>query len=133
MASWTTWWCLVSSGLELSAGAHLLGNIKTATTGAKKGRNRGLLVAGEHVLGVSNSMVPHEEGHLQNSAAVSQDEDSGVTAVSYNTPYAVRQHEDTSLSHDAGRQAKFLEDALSQTRDKVLAIVKESIRQEMKL
>lgn len=133
MVPWTTWWCLVSSGLELSAGAHLLANITAAKTGAKKGRNRGLLVAGEHVLGVSNTKVPHEEGHLQTSGAVSQDEDSGVTAVSYNTPYAVRQHEDTSLSHDAGRQAKFLEDALTQERDKVLAIVQESIKREMKL
>jgi len=29
--------------------------------------------------------------------------------VAYDTPYAVRQHEDTRLRHDAGRRAKWLE------------------------
>ena len=30
-------------------------------------------------------------------------------AVAYDTPYAVRQHEDTRLRHDPGRRAKWLE------------------------
>lgn len=37
-------------------------------------------------------------------------------AVSYDTPYAVVQHEDTSLNHDPGRRAKWLELELVERR-----------------
>ena len=36
-----------------------------------------------------------------------------MAAVSYDTPYAIRQHEDLSYKHDAGRKAKYLEDPLN--------------------
>lgn len=97
-----------------------------------KGKKRGLLIAGEHVLGVSNERVPHEDGDLERSGAVGQD-DEGRTSISYDTPYAVKQHEDTSLHHDAGRQAKYLESALASERDAVLNIVAQSIRKELGL
>lgn len=99
--------------------------------GAQKGRLSGLRLGGEHVLGVSNEQVPHEEGDLERSGGVSQDERSGLTAISYDTDYAVKQHEDESLHHDAGRNAKFLENALLSERQTVLAIVAEAIRKEL--
>ena len=73
---------------------------------------RGLVMAGEHILNVSNAQVPHEEGDLERSGVVSSSSPSEQTvAISYDTPYAVRQHEDLSLKHDAGRNAKFLSNA----------------------
>lgn len=60
----------------------------------------------------SNRIVPIEEGTLARSGTVSVDRASGVAQVSYDTPYAIVQHEDTQLRHDQGRQAKFLEDAM---------------------
>ena len=75
---------------------------------------RGLVMAGEHILNVSNSQVPHEDGDLERSGVVTQSSPSDKTvAISYDTPYAVRQHEDLSLRHDAGRNAKFLSNACS--------------------
>lgn len=67
----------------------------------------------EYVLGESIQQVPHEEGDLQSSGKVSVDEGSSRVAVSYDTPYAVRQHEDMTYQHDPGRKAKYLEDPLN--------------------
>lgn len=74
----------------------------------KRALTAGLRIAGEHLLGVSNRRVPHEDGDLERSGVVSEVSDTEV-AISYDTPYAVIQHEDLSLRHDAGRSAKFLE------------------------
>ncbi|WP_284291185.1 hypothetical protein [Luteimicrobium album] len=90
---------------------------------------RGLGVAAEHVLTVSNARVPHEEGTLERSGATSQ---NGTTvAISYDTPYAVRQHEDLSLRHDEGRQAKYLESALNDEARTVGDIVAQAAREAL--
>lgn len=76
---------------------------------ALRGANlRGLILAGEHLLQVSSTLVPHEEGDLERSGEVTHDGRDTV-AVSYDRPYAVKQHEDLSLRHDEGRQGKYLE------------------------
>ena len=97
-----------------------------ADLAVKDASRRGLLVAGEHILGVSGDRVPHETGELMRSGATSQDDDT--VAVSYDTDYAVVQHEDTSLNHDSGRQAKFLESAFASEQATALRIIGNSIR-----
>ncbi|WP_025620346.1 hypothetical protein [Salinispora cortesiana] len=82
----------------------------------------GLELAAEHLLQVSSSLAPHEEGDLERSGEVTIDPGSGTVAVSYDRPYAVRQHEDMTLRHDDGRQAKFLEQPMSTERDVMLAL-----------
>lgn len=89
----------------------------------------GLTRAAEHVLGVSNSRVPIEEGTLERSGAVNVDAENLVAYVSYDTPYAVVQHEDLTLAHDAGRQAKYLESAFNSERANVRKIIADAIRQ----
>ncbi|QLF82699.1 hypothetical protein SEA_CICADA_16 [Microbacterium phage Cicada] len=72
----------------------------------------GLYMAGEHILNVSNAQAPIEDGDLIRSGVVSSSSASEKTvAVSYDTPYAVIQHEDLTLRHDSGRNAKFLANA----------------------
>lgn len=82
-------------------------NSKQVTATIKAALRRGLLIAGEHILNVSNSRVPIEEGDLERSGVVSE-VDADTVAISYDTPYAVRQHEDLTYKHDAGRSAKYL-------------------------
>ena len=48
---------------------------------------RGLVKATEHLLQVSNTLVPLEEGTLERSGVASVDEGSLRGAVSYDTPY----------------------------------------------
>ncbi|OYO16634.1 hypothetical protein CGZ93_17900 [Enemella dayhoffiae] len=70
----------------------------------------GLHDAAEAVLVESNSRVPIDQGNeLERSGKVTV---SGTKAVvSYDTPYAVKQHERMDFHHDPGRSAKFLERA----------------------
>lgn len=84
---------------------------------------RGLMRAGEHLLAESDARVPFEEGTLSQSGATSTDQGAQQVAVSYDTPYAARQHEDMSLNHGDGRQAKFLENPLKTERGTMLEIV----------
>ncbi|MDD3921342.1 MAG: hypothetical protein PHO41_09255 [Eubacteriales bacterium] len=88
--------------------------------GLKAGR-----VVGEKLKGISDDEAPHATGTMERSADVSDDGES-IIHVSYNTPYAVKQHEDLSLRHpdptnpisSSGRKAKFLEDPLNANKKK---------------
>jgi len=92
----------------------------------------------EALLGKSMRIVPHDEGMLEGSgsARVQEEEiahgtDDGTMVqtgkapsvrpgvvitgtVSYNKPYALRQHEELSYRHKEGRQAKYLENPLKE-------------------
>lgn len=92
----------------------------------------GLLMGGEQVLGKSNTMVPHEDGDLERTGAVTGDVEAVSVAISYrDVAYrgqAVDQHENMALKHDEGRNAKFLELALASERDKVREILAAQMR-----
>lgn len=89
----------------------------------------GLFLAAEHVLQVSNAAVPHEEGTLERSGVASVDELQLRAAISYDTPYAVRQHEDLDAQHDPGRTAKYLENAMNSERDTIRQLVADKMRE----
>ncbi|WP_018223887.1 minor capsid protein [Salinispora pacifica] len=92
----------------------------------------GLLVAGEHLLQESSTLVPHEEGDLERSGEVTTDPGSGTVAVSYDRPYAGRQHEDMTLRHDDGRQAKYLEQPMTTEWDVMLALIAQAAGKPLK-
>jgi hypothetical protein len=89
-------------------------------------------VGGEHLLQVSRERVPIEEATLERSGVVSVDESSMTSAVSYDTPYAVRQHEELSYRHDPGRTAKYLERPLREEKDTILAIIAAQVRRALR-
>lgn len=93
--------------------------------------DRGLQTAMEHVLQVSREQVPHEEGTLERSGVASVDAGQLIGAVSYDTPYAVRQHEDLTLRHDSGRKAKYLEDPFTAEAKMVQEIVAAEVRRAL--
>ena len=97
----------------------------------RRGAVRGLRRAAEFVLGESRQVVPIEEGTLSRSGATDVDETLLVATVSYDTPYAVRQHEELAWHHDAGRHAKYLELPLNNTRDQQNQIIAQEIRKEL--
>ena len=104
--------------------------VKLATEDMRRAAVKGLEDAAEHVLGVSNQRVPIEEATLERSGRASVDASTLQAAVSYDTPYAVVQHEDMTLQHDPGRSAKFLETALNQEAGAVQQIIADRIRRE---
>ncbi|MFI6814429.1 HK97 gp10 family phage protein [Nonomuraea sp. NPDC050328] len=92
---------------------------------------KGLKKALEHLLQKSREQVPHEEGTLERSGTVVVDEGELVGAVSYDTPYAIIQHEDLTLKHDEGRKAKYLEDPADEERGAMLEIIAAEMRRAM--
>lgn len=86
-------------------------------------------VAGEFVRGEAVENTPREEGTLRRSAAVTVMRGENRAAVSFDTPYAVVQHEDMTLRHKEGGP-KFLENAANGNRDRVLEIMGASMRGE---
>lgn len=89
--------------------------------------DRALDLSTEHLLSEANKHVPHDDGTLERSGRASRDGKRG--AVSYDTPYAVRQHEDMSLNHDGKGQAKWLEVTMGAERDAVGQIVATALRE----
>ncbi|WP_424861395.1 hypothetical protein [Streptomyces sp. MMS24-I29] len=104
-----------------------------AATGAiREAAARGLLLGAEHVLAASRQRVPINEGTLEQSGATSVDEQQMTAAVSYDTPYARRVHEDMTARHAPGRTAKFLEGVLPETAGEVQALIAAQIRRALR-
>lgn len=99
----------------------------------RKAAARGLKKGMEFMLGETRKEVPIEEGTLERSGTASVDEDQLRGAISYDTPYAVEQHENLSFRHDEGRKAKYLEDPMndSANRATVGKLVAAEIRRDL--
>lgn len=89
---------------------------------ASEGLRRGL----EHVLAESRKIVPLREGTLERSGRVDVDGLDG--AVSYDTVYARRQHEELTWKHAPGRTAKYLEKPMNSERQVVLQLMAVPLR-----
>lgn len=76
----------------------------------KSGSKRATWMALDHLASVSKQQVPLDQGPLKNSCAVDVNDDGSQGTVSYDTPYAVVQHENMRYHHQRGRKAKYLED-----------------------
>lgn len=107
---------------------QIVGNLARLKAGSRAGCERGLATASEHLLGQARRLVPLEEGTLARSGAASVDPSGLQAAVSFATPYAVRQHEDLTYRHDSGRQAKYLEAPMGTERDVILSILAAAVR-----
>ncbi|MGW6498549.1 hypothetical protein [Nonomuraea angiospora] len=96
------------------------------------GAVKGLKVAMEHLLQKSREEVPHEEGTLERSGTPSIDEANLIGAVSYDTPYAIIQHEDLTFRHDEGRKAKYLEDPFDAEQQTMQELIAAQIRRSLR-
>ena len=100
-------------------------NGDTIAAAVKQAEQRGVRLAAEHLRTTAVQQTPLETGTLRNSAQVTAD---GIkAAVSYNTKYAVKQHEELGYAHKDG-QAKYLESATVSERSKMLDIIGQQIR-----
>lgn len=111
-------------GISFGGGLHT----KAAKDEMRKQGGRGLLIAAEYLLAESNKLVPHEEGTLERSGHTSLDQSKLKAAISYNTPYAVEQHEMMHYRHSDGRQAKFLESTMNSKRAEATKIIADAIK-----
>ena len=92
------------------------------------GAARGLYLAAENVLEMATRIVPLNEGTLERSGVASVDEALLKAAVSYDTPYAVRQHEELDYQHQRGRQAKYLETPFNESTETTRMLIAREIK-----
>lgn len=85
----------------------------------------------EHLLAASRARVPIEETTLERSGATDIDRAALRGVVSYDTPYAARQHEELTWQHDAGRTAKYLEGPAHEERATLEALIAARIRRAL--
>ena len=98
-----------------------------------------LHAGGEKILTESQKEVPHASGTLQRSGMVTDAPKEDAVYVSYNTPYARRQHEDLTLRHPdprnpistPGRKAKYLEDPFNLLKVQVADYTKAKVRKAL--
>ncbi|WP_338055558.1 MULTISPECIES: hypothetical protein [Streptomyces] len=81
---------------------------------------------------MSTDRVPLDEGFLQSTGTASVDEPSLTGMVSFDGPYAVRQHEELEWRHAPGRTAKYLENSLNEERNVVFALVAAELRRALR-
>jgi molybdopterin-guanine dinucleotide biosynthesis protein A len=87
---------------------------------------RALFRGAEFVLAKANETVPYLEGILAASGHVSV---SGLVAtVSYDTPYAVKQHEDITLRHSGKRRAQWLRLTLQEQMYRILQLMADQLK-----
>lgn len=99
---------------------------------AARGLNKGATV----LMSESQARVPVDSTDLRNSAATHDATPANLeSAVTYNTPYAVIQHERLDFhhptDHNPGAQAKYLEGPAVELRNQIGAVVAAEIRREM--
>ena len=86
--------------------------------------------AGAHLLrDEAVQRTPIETGTLHNSARASVEGNEAM--VSFNTPYAARQHEEVGWEHKEG-QAKYLESALLDNQTRISELIAREIGKAMR-
>ena len=85
----------------------------------------------EFVKQESVKVAPKDTGMMEKSAQVTIAKDRKTGYISYDTPYAIRQHEELGYRHAEGRIAKYLELPLQQNADKALEIMRKVLRREI--
>lgn len=95
---------------------------------SREGGAEAVFRGSDYLLARANETVPYLEGILQASGHVSVDKEALVGVVSYDTPYAIKQHEDTTLRHTGKRRALWLRLTMQERVHDILEIMARSMR-----
>jgi hypothetical protein len=93
---------------------------------------RAIETVAEDCLTEANRTVPIETGTLMRSGHVTRVGELEA-AVGYDTPYAVVQHEDSSLHHDPGRRDHWLERTVEENRALYTAHIAKAVERATEL
>lgn len=121
-------------GITVRGIDKLISNLKVKEAEVRIATAKALMKSGEYVLGKSMPLVPLDEGDLRASGHVESEKAmQGSVTVSYNTDYALKQHEDLELKHtEPGTQAKYLEQPGLQAKNKIQDFIKTEIIKALK-
>ncbi len=111
--------------------AELKWNGPAVKKAAHKAGMKALYKGAEAILSEAIDEVPLESGTLERSGAITEVPSECAVYISFNTPYARKQHEDLTLHHVEGRKAKYLEDPFKRNVQKVMKLVDLSVKKEL--
>lgn len=92
----------------------------------------GLAQWAELLLQRSREEIPLDEATLERSGVASTDPEILSAAVSFDTPYAVEQHENMTFAHAPGRKAKYLEDPWNASAETAGDLIAANIRRALR-
>lgn len=95
-------------------------------------RRDAVTAAADHILGVSQDLVPRREGVLQSTGKVTVSDGGLRAGISYGTPYGRRQHQELTWKHAPGRQALYLETPMMTERETALKIMAAVMRRSVR-
>lgn len=93
--------------------------------------SQGLNIFATEVLSEAVDRVPLDTGDLSRSGAVHQRQGALEAWVVFDSPYAIRQHEDLTLEHKNGREAKYLENAAKELRPTMETMIGNYVKGKM--
>lgn len=111
------------------AGRNIRVTSRTAAVSAavREAAARAVVEVAEDLGTEADDRTPVDQGDLRRSREVVAE---GLSAaVTYDTPYAVAQHEDPTLNHPRGGEARWLENALNDNADRYVEHIADAIRQ----
>lgn len=109
--------------MSMRVEVHL--NIDAHLADLEAAQDDALAAGAEVVRAAAVQGTPVESGRLVGSAAVTIDGDEAV--ITYDGPYARRQHEELTWRHETGR-AKYLELACIEQKDNAIRVIAEKLR-----
>lgn len=131
---------------------EVMKNLNSAIAGLQGASLRGLEAAALHIGAEAAKRAPLDTGNLRGSMSVyvgmqevakgttggglrltgsARPGDAPVATIGFGAPYAAKQHEHVEYTHPLGGEAKFLESAVKENADKIVAFIAEAIRKEL--
>lgn len=83
------------------------------------------------LLGKAVNLAPVDTGDLRGSGKAEFSDDGKSGTVSFNTPYAIRQHEELDYNHPQGGQARYLAAPFEANQDKYIKHLRDSIKKSV--
>jgi len=123
------------------AGSKFRWQGEKVTKAVKEAGISAVMDVAEVILKEADKEIPHATGTMERSGSISPfNRIKNCTIISYNTPYALKQHEDLTLRHpdptnplsSSGRKAKFLEDPFNRNKGKVMKLAQVRINKVLK-
>lgn len=102
-------------------------NTRAVTKAARDAANKAVREVAEDGLTEANDRVPYEEGTLSRSAEVVHVPADTRAAITYDTPYAVKQHEDPTLNHPRQGEPYWLERTVEDNADRYFRYIADRI------
>ncbi|ALG07669.1 hypothetical protein [Kibdelosporangium phytohabitans] len=104
-----------------------------AEKAVRRGVIGGVRGACRSLLSDSRDLVPYDQGDLSRSGAVSMNTAGSEVegAVTYDTPYAVIQHEAEDYRHQDGRTSHYLGGPLRANSDRYMAHIQAEVAKEL--